>query len=59
MGTKNDRIFIAQMDETDLDSMSARIKKMIEHAYEETKDIQADIKEIVPEYKEQKKNTTT
>ena len=59
VGTKNDRIFIAQMDETDLDSMSARIRKMIEHAYEETKDIQADIKEIVPEYKEQKKNTTT
>lgn len=59
VGTKNDRIFIAQMDETDLESMSARIKKMIEHAYEETKDIQADIKEIVPEYKEQKKNTTT
>ena len=58
VGTKNDRIFIAQMDETDLESMSARIKKMIEHAYEETKDIQADIKEIVPEYKEQKKNTT-
>lgn len=59
VGTKNDRIFIAQMDKTDLESMSARIKKMIEHAYEETKDIQADIKEIVPEYKEQKKNTTT
>ncbi|MBY0759321.1 polysaccharide biosynthesis protein [Sellimonas caecigallum] len=59
VGTKNDRIFIAQMDKTDLESMSVRIKKMIEHAYEETKDIQADIKEIVPEYKEQKKNTTT
>lgn len=56
VGTKNDRIFIAQMDKTDLESMSARIKKMIEHAYEETKDIQADIKEIVPEYKEQKKS---
>ena len=49
--TENDRIFVAQMGEIDVDVVGRKINGLIEKAYEEDKDIREEIKEIVPEYK--------
>ena len=49
--TENDRIFVAQMGEIDVDAVGRKINGLIEKAYEEDKDIREEIKEIVPEYK--------
>ena len=49
--TENDRIFVAQMGEIDVDAVGRKINDLIEKAYEEDKDIREEIKEIVPEYK--------
>ena len=55
--TENDRIFVAQMGKVDADEMSGKINRLIEHAYEETRDIRGEIKEIVPEYKNQERTS--
>ena len=49
--TENDRIFVAQMGEIDVAEMSRKIDGLIRLAYDEYKDIRAEIKKIVPEYK--------
>ena len=49
--TENDRIFVAQMGEIDVDAVGRKINGLIEKAYEESRDIRQEIKEIVPEYK--------
>ena len=49
--TENDRIFVAQMGEIDVAEVSRKIDGLIRLAYDEYKDIRAEIKKIVPEYK--------
>ena len=49
--TENERIFVAQLGEIDVEYMSRKISRLIELAHEENKDIRRAIKEIVPEYK--------
>lgn len=56
-GTKNERIFVVQMNHIDTEKTGEKIWKLVQHAYEGKKDIRKDIKEIVPEYKEQKQET--
>lgn len=51
--TENDRIFVAQMGSHNMPEICRKIAAMIGHAYEESRDIRKDIKEIVPEYKNQ------
>lgn len=53
-GTKNERIFVVQMSHIDTEQMEEKIRTLVRHAYEGTWDIRKDIKEVVPEYKEQK-----
>lgn len=53
-GTKNERIFVVQMNHIDTEKTGEKIWKLVQHAYEGKQDIRKDIKEIVPEYKEQK-----
>ena len=48
--TENDRIFVARMGEIDVAEMSRKIDGLIRLAYDEYKDIRAEIKKIVPEY---------
>lgn len=50
--TENKRIFVAQMGEIDPVDVCRKIKNLIDKAYQETTDIRADIKEIVPEYRQ-------
>ncbi len=50
--TENKRIFVAQMGEINPIDVCKKIKKLIDKAYQETTDIRADIKEIVPEYRQ-------
>ena len=50
--TDNERIFVAQMGSMDVEATSQKIADLIQHAYDESKDIRAEIKELVPEYKE-------
>lgn len=50
--TDNERIFVAQMGSMDVEATSQKIADLIRHAYDESKDIRAEIKELVPEYKE-------
>ena len=49
--TENKRIFVAQMGTMDVEETSRKISDLIRHAYDESKDIRAEIKELVPEYK--------
>ena len=51
--TENDRIFVAQMGKINVSEVCEKMSRLIRHAYEESKDIRGDIKEIVPEYKNQ------
>ena len=51
--TENDRIFVAQMGKINVAEACEKMSRLIMHAYEESKDIRKDIKEIVPEYKNQ------
>lgn len=53
--TDNERIFVAQLGEIDVEDMRRKISRLIELAHEESKDIRRAIKEIVPEYKEKQK----
>ena len=55
--TENDRIFVAQMGEIDVDDVSRKINRLIDRAYDESRDIRREIKEIVPEYKMNGDNT--
>ena len=55
--TENDRIFVAQMGEIDVDDVSRKINRLIGRAYDESRDIRKEIKEIVPEYKMNGDNT--
>ena len=50
--TDNERIFVAQMGRLDVEATSRKIADLIRHAYDESKDIRAEIRELVPEYKE-------
>lgn len=50
--TDNERIFVAQMGRLDVEATSQKIADLIRHAYDESKDIRAEIKGLVPEYKE-------
>ena len=50
--TDNERIFVAQMGSMDVEATSQKIADLIRHAYDESKDIRAEIKELVPEYQE-------
>ena len=50
--TENKRIFVAQMGEINPIDVCKKIKRLIDKAYQETIDIRADIKEIVPEYRQ-------
>lgn len=50
--TDNERIFVAQMGSMDVEATSQKIADLIRYAYDESKDIRAEIKELVPEYKE-------
>ena len=49
--TENERIFVAQMGEIDVDEIGRKINGLIEKAYEESRDIREEIKKLVPEYK--------
>ena len=49
--TENDRIFVAQMGNIDVDETGRKINRLIERAYDESRDIREEIKEIVPEYR--------
>ena len=49
--TENDRIFVAQMGEIDVDDMSRKINSLIEQAYDENRNIRKELKKIVTEYK--------
>lgn len=49
--TENDRIFVAQMGNIDVDETGRKINRLIEQAYDESKNIQKEIKKIVSEYK--------
>ena len=49
--TENDRIFVAQMGKINTTETCKKLCVLIEHAYDESKSIREDIKEIVPEYK--------
>ena len=51
--TENDRIFVAQMGKINTAEICRKMSVLIGHAYDESKDIRKDIKEIVPEYKNQ------
>ena len=50
--TENKRIFVAQMGEINPIDVCKKIMKLIDKAYQETIDIRTDIKEIVPEYRQ-------
>lgn len=50
--TDNERIFVAQMGSMDVEATSQKIADLIRYAYDESKDIRAEIKELVPEYQE-------
>lgn len=50
--TDNERIFVAQMGSMDVEATSQKIADLIRHAYDESKDIRAEIRELVPEYQE-------
>lgn len=50
--TDNERIFVAQMGRLDAEATSRKIADLIRHAYDESKDIRAEIRELVPEYQE-------
>ena len=50
--TENDRIFVVRMGKISAVETCRKLSVLISHAYEESRDIRADIKEIVPEYKE-------
>ena len=49
--TENDRIFVAQMGKINTVEVCRKMSVLIGHAYDESKSIREDIKEIVPEYK--------
>ena len=49
--TENDRIFVAQMGNIDVDETGRKINRLIKQAYDESRDIREEIKEIVPEYR--------
>ena len=49
--TKNERIFVVQMNEVDAQGICDQLQKLIDMAYDETKDIRPAIKQIVPEYR--------
>ena len=49
--TENDRIFVAQMGQINVDETGKKINRLIERAYDESRDIREEIKEIVPEYR--------
>ena len=51
--TENDRIFVAQMGKINTAEVCRKMSVLIGHAYDESKSIREDIKEIVPEYKNQ------
>ena len=50
VGTENDRIFVVQMGKIDVEETSRKISELIEHAYEERRDIREALKGLVPEY---------
>lgn len=52
--TDNDRIFVAQMEKLDVADISIKIDRLVRHAYDESRNIREEIKELVPEYKENK-----
>ena len=52
--TENKRIFVAQMGRLDPVETIRKIKKLIDSAYGETDQIREQIKELVPEYHEEK-----
>lgn len=56
--TENERIYVAQMGTIDVEDTKKKIQTLIEHAYEETKNIRKEIKELVPEYKNQRENVS-
>ena len=49
--TENDRIFVVQMGEIDAQAMCGQIQRLIDMAYNETRDIRQAIQQIVPEYR--------
>ena len=49
--TENDRIFVAQMGQINVDETGKKINRLIERAYDESRNIREEIKEIVPEYR--------
>lgn len=50
--TDNDRIFVAQMEKLDVTDISIKIDRLVRHAYDESRNIREEIKELVPEYKQ-------
>ena len=50
--TENDRIFVAQLGEIDVAETGRKINALIEHAYDESRSIRQEIREIVPEYRQ-------
>ena len=49
--TQNKRIFVAQMGQIDAAAADGKIRALIDGAYQESEDIRAQIKELVPEYR--------
>ena len=49
--TENDRIFVVRMGEIDAQAMCGQIQRLIDMAYNETRDIRQAIQQIVPEYR--------
>ena len=49
--TENDRIFVVRMGEINAQAMCGQIQRLIDMAYNETRDIRQAIQQIVPEYR--------
>ena len=49
--TENDRIFVVRMGEINAQAMCGQIHRLIDMAYNETRDIRQAIQQIVPEYR--------
>ena len=50
--TENDRIFVVRLGAIDVEETQRKIRRLVEMAFEESREIRGAIREIVPEYRE-------
>ena len=50
--TENDRIFVVRLGSIDVEETQRKIRRLVEMAFEESREIRGAIREIVPEYRE-------